>query len=119
MQSSEQTYQIFSPSSILGLFNNALKLTATVNLIYLKGRYSFGAGKAYGNYYYDHLFSEADNVSIGLRISALLRMKIQNNELYTLRGYIEKSIKSSSIELRFVVDEIIQQEERSISEEEL
>lgn len=119
MQSSEQTYQIFSPSSILGLFNNALKLTATVNLIYLKGRYSFGAGKAYGNYYYDHLFSEADNVSIGLRISALLRMKIQNNELYTLRGYIEKSIKSSSIELRFVVDEIIQQEERTISEEEL
>jgi len=42
-----------------------------------------------------------------------------NNELYTLRGFIEKSIKNSSIELRFVVDEIIQKEERSISEEEL
>lgn len=110
MQSSEQTYQIFSPSSILGLFNNALKLTATVNLIYLKGRYSFGAGKAYGTYYYDHLFSESDIISIGRRISASLGMNIQNYEIYTLRGYIEKSIKNSSIELGFVVDEIIQQD---------
>ncbi|MBM7420475.1 MULTISPECIES: exodeoxyribonuclease VII large subunit [Chryseobacterium] len=96
-----------------------MKLNATVNLIYLKGRYSFGGGKAYGNYFYDLLFSEGDNISIGIRISSLLRSKITNNEIYTLRGYIEKNVKNSSIELRFVVDEIIQQEERSISEEEL
>ncbi|MGE8512805.1 MAG: exodeoxyribonuclease VII large subunit [Chryseobacterium culicis] len=119
MQPSEQTYQIYSPSSVLGLFSNALKLNATINLIYLKGRYSFGGGKAYGNSYYDVLFSESDNISIGVRISALLRTKIENNEVYTLKGFIEKSIKNSSIELRFVVDEIIQQEERAISEEEL
>lgn len=119
MHGNEPTYQIYSPGSVLGLFNNALKLNATVNLIYLKGRYSFGGGKAYGNYYYDHLFSESDTISIGIRISALLRSKIENNDIYTLRGYIEKSIKNSSVELRFVVDEIIQQEERAISEEEL
>jgi exodeoxyribonuclease VII large subunit len=119
MQPSEKTYQIYSPSSVLGLFSNALKLNATINLIYLKGRYSFGGGKAYGNSYYDVLFSESDNISIGVRISALLRTKIENNEVYTLKGFIEKSIKNSSIELRFVVDEIIQQEERAISEEEL
>ncbi|KYH06694.1 hypothetical protein A1704_23055 [Chryseobacterium cucumeris] len=119
MQGNEPTYQIYSPGSVLGLFSNALKLNATVNLIYLKGRYSFGGGKSYGNYYYDHLFSESDTISIGVRISALLRSKIENNDIYTLRGYIEKSIKNSSIELRFVVDEIIQQEERAISEEEL
>lgn len=119
MQPSETNYPIYSPSSVLGLFSNALKINATINLIYLKGRYSFGGGKAYGNYYYDILFSESDNVSIGVRIPALLRTKIETNEVYTLRGYIEKSIKNSSIELRFVVDEIIQQEERAVSEEEL
>lgn len=119
MQGNEPTYQIYSPGSVLGLFSNALKLNATVNLIYLKGRYCFGGGKSYGNYYYDHLFSESDTISIGVRISALLRSKIENNDIYTLRGYIEKSIKNSSVELRFVVDEIIQQEERAISEEEL
>ncbi|MFP8892091.1 exodeoxyribonuclease VII large subunit [Chryseobacterium cucumeris] len=119
MQGNELAYQVYSPGSVLGLFSNALKLNATVNLIYLKGRYSFGGGKAYGNYYYDNLFSESDTISIGVRVSALLRSKIENNEIYTLRGYIEKNIKNSSVELRFVVDEIIQQEERAISEEEL
>jgi exodeoxyribonuclease VII large subunit len=115
----DSTNPTYSPSSILGLFSNALKINATVNLIYLKGRYAYGGGKSYGNYYYDNLFSESDNISIGVRISALLRTKIVNNEVYTLRGYIEKSIKNSSVELRFVVDEIIQQEEKAISEEEL
>ena len=119
MQGNEPTYPIYSPGSVLGLFSNALKINATINLIYLKGRYSFGGGKAYGNYYYDHLFSESDTVSIGVKVSSLLRSKIENNEIYTLKGYIEKSIKNSSIELRFTVDEIIQQEERAISEEEL
>lgn len=119
MESNEVSYPVYSPGSVIGIFINALKLNATVNLIYLKGRYSFGGGKAYGNYFYDLLFSEGDNISIGIRISSLLRSKITNNEIYTLRGYIEKNVKNSSIELRFVVDEIIQQEERSISEEEL
>lgn len=119
MSEQEITYPVYSPASVIGIFSNALKLNATVNIIYLKGRYSFGGGKAYGNYFYDLLFSEGDNVSIGVRISSLLRSKMTNNEIYTLRGFIEKSIKNSSIELRFVVDEIIQQEEKSISEEEL
>lgn len=119
MSEQEITYPVYSPASVIGIFSNALKLNATVNIIYLKGRYSFGGGKAYGNYFYDLLFSEGDHVSIGVRISSLLRSKMINNEIYTLRGFIEKSIKNSSIELRFVVDEIIQQEEKSISEEEL
>ncbi len=119
MEDQAVTYPVYSPSSIIGIFSNALKINATVNLIYLRGRYAFGGGKSYGNYYYDLLFSEGDNTSIGIRISSLLRSKITNNEIYTLRGFIEKSIKNSSIELRFVVDEIVQQEERSISEEEL
>lgn len=119
MEEHEITYPVYSPAAIIGIFSNALKLNATINLIYLKGRYSYGGGKSYGNNYYDLLFSESDHSSIGIRIPSLLRSKITNNEVYTLRGFIEKNIKNSSIELRFVVDEIIQQEEKSISEEEL
>jgi len=119
MSEQEINYPVYSPTSVIGIFSNALKLNATVNLIYLKGRYAYGAGKSYGNFYYDLLFSESDHSSIGIRISSLLRSKITNNEVYTLKGFIEKSIKNSSIELRFVVDEIIQQEEKSISEDEL
>lgn len=119
MEDQHLNHTVYSPTAIMGIFSNALKFSATVNLIYLKGRYSFGGGKSYGNHYYDHLFSEGDNTFVGVRISALLRNKISNNDVYTLRGFIEKSIKNSSIELRFVVDEICRQEEKSISEEEL
>ena len=115
----EITYQIYSPTSVIGIFNNALKLPVTVNLIYLKGRYSFGGGKAYVNYYYDFLFSESDNVSIGVKMPGLLRSKIENNEIYTLRGYIEKRLRNSSIDLVFVVDEIVSQEEKTVSEEDI
>ncbi|WES98246.1 exodeoxyribonuclease VII large subunit [Chryseobacterium arthrosphaerae] len=119
MKEKENNFQVYSPTSVIGLFNNALKMTATVNLIYLKGRYSYGTGKAYVNYYYDFFFSESDNTSIGLKMPGLLRSKIVNNDVYTLRGFIEKRVKNSSIELVFVVDEIISQEERSISEDDL
>ncbi|MBP1164066.1 hypothetical protein OH816_08250 [Chryseobacterium sp. CFS7] len=47
MQGSEPTYQIYSPGSVLRLFSNALKLNATVNLIYLKGRYSLVVGSVW------------------------------------------------------------------------
>ena len=119
MVTDDPTLEIYSPTSVLGIFNNALRLPATVNLILLKGRYAFGAYKAYGNYYYDLLYSESDSVSIGVKISSLLRSKIQNNEIYTLKGFIEKNVKNSSIQLLFVVDEVVSQEAKKISEEDL
>lgn len=117
--SEEIKYEVYSPASVIGIFNNALKLPVTINLIYLKGRYSFGMGKSYSNYYYDHLYSESDSISIGVKISGLLRSKIVNNDIYTLKGFIEKRVKNSSIELVFVVDDIVSQEEKTISEEDL
>lgn len=115
----EQDVQIFSPQAIIGIFNNALKIKETVSLIFLRGRYVYGQGKSYAGFYYDFIYSESSPVSIGVKISSLLRTKIINNEAYVLRGFIEKRIKNSSIELVFVVDEIIQQEEKTISEEDL
>ncbi|MFV0236699.1 hypothetical protein OBK19_12375 [Empedobacter falsenii] len=115
----EQDIQIYSPQSIIGIFNNALKMKETVSLVFLKGKYVFGQGKSYAGYFYDLLYSESSPISIGVKISNLLRSKIINNETYVLRGFIEKKIKNSSIELVFVIDEIIQQEERMISEDEL
>lgn len=115
----ENEVQIYSPQSIIGIFNNALKIKETVSLVFLKGKYVYGQGKSYAGYYYDFVYSESSPVSIGVKISALLRTKIINNEAYVLRGFIEKKIKNSSIELVFVVDEIIQQEEKTISEEDL
>lgn len=119
MVEEEIKYQIYSPASVLGIFNNALRIPQTISLIHLKGRYTAGQGKSYAGYYYDYLYSESDTVSIGIKVSALLRSKLVNAEVYTLKGFIEKNIKNSSIELRFFVEEITQLEEKQISVEDL
>jgi len=115
----ENLYQIYSPASVIGSFNNALIIPQTLNLIYLKGRYTAGQGKSYAGYYYDLFYSESDTTSISVKISGILRSKLINGEVYILKGFIEKSIRNSSIDLRFAAEEIIQQEERQFSEEDL
>ena len=113
------TYPIYSPASVVGSFNNALIIPQTLSLIYLKGRYTAGQGKSYAGYYYDLFYSESDTTSISVKLSGILRSKLVNGEVYILKGFIEKSVRNSSIDLRFVAEEIVQQEERQFSEEDL
>lgn len=115
----ENILQVYSPASVIGVFNNALRLPQTVSLIFLKGRYTQGQGKAYAGYYYDFLYSESDTTSISVKLSGILRSKLVNGEVYILKGFIEKSVRNSSIDLRFAAEEIVQQEERHFSEEDL
>ena len=115
----ETPYQIYSPASVVGSFNNALIIPQTLSLIYLKGRYTAGQGKSYAGYYYDLFYSESDTTSISVKLSGMLRSKLVNGEVYILKGFIEKSVRNSSIDLRFAAEEIVQQEERQFSEEDL
>lgn len=117
--SEETPYQIYSPASVVGSFNNALIIPQTLSLIYLKGRYTSGQGKSYAGYYYDLFYSESDTTSISVKLSGMLRSKLVNGEVYILKGFIEKSVRNSSIDLRFAAEEIVQQEERQFSEEDL
>ena len=112
-------YPIYSPASVVGSFNNALLISQTLSLIYLKGRYTAGQGKSYAGYYYDLFYSESDTTSISVKLSGILRSKLVNGEVYILKGFIEKSVRNSSIDLRFAAEEIVQQEERQFSEEDL
>lgn len=86
MEENEVSYPVYSPASVIGIFSNALKLNATVNLIYLKGRYVYAGGRSCGKYYYDLLFDRHLHFFV-------VRSKITNNGIYTLRGFIEKIIK--------------------------
>lgn len=115
----DNAYQIYSPASVVGSFNNALIIPQTLSLIYLKGRYTAGHGKSYAGYYYDLFYSESDTTSISVKLSGILRSKLVNGEVYILKGFIEKSVRNSSIDLRFAAEEIVQQEEKQFSEEDL
>lgn len=119
MTAESAPYLLYSPASVVGTFNNALIIPHTLNLIYLKGRYAAGQGKSYAGNYYDHFYSEIDTTSISVKLSGLLRSKLICGQIYILKGFIEKSIRNSSIDLRFVAEEIIQQEDNQISEDDL
>jgi len=111
---------IYSPSSLLGVYANALRTVADGKIILAKGIYQVGITRRdYGGYFYDTIKSQNENKSIGIKITGQLRSQLENNLVYVFKGYIEKKINFSNIELILVVDEILKKEENQISEEEI
>src|ERR1035437_4859723 len=119
-QSVQDFQNVYSPSTLLGVFANAIKSPADGRLLLARGEYQAAQiSKEYGGYYYDDIKSPNDNKFIKARIPAFLRSKLENQSIYIFKGYIEKRIGNSTIELIFVVDDILQKEEKQISEEDL
>jgi exodeoxyribonuclease VII large subunit len=116
----QQFQNVYSPGTLLGVYANALHTPLDGNIVLAKGVFQPSKSpKEYNGYYYDTIKSPNDNKSITARIPSLLRSKLENNSIYIFKGYVEKRINFSSIELVFVVDDILQKEENQISEEEI
>ncbi len=111
---------VYSPTTILGVFANALKSPVDGRMILAKGEYQAAQNsKEYGGYYYDDIKSPNDSKYIKARIPSLIRSKLENHNIYVFKGYIEKKISFSTIELVFVVDEIMQKETNPFSEDDI
>jgi len=111
---------VYSPTTILGVFANALKSPVDGRMILAKGEYQAAQNsKEYGGYYYDDIKSPNDSKYIKARIPSLVRSKLENHNIYVFKGYIEKKISFSTIELVFVVDEIMQKETNPFSEDDI
>ena len=116
----EKFQNIYTPGTILGVYASALHTSTDGRIVLAKGVYSISQNqKEYGGYYYDTLKSPNDNKSIKAKVPSLLRSKLENDQIYIFKGYIEKRINFSAIELVFVVDEILQKEKAQISDEEI
>lgn len=112
--------EVYSPTTLLGIYANAIRTNADNKVVLARGIFQLSQiQKEYGGYYYDILKSLNDNKSIRTKIPSLLRSKLANNSIYTFKGYIEKKINFSAIELLFVVDDVLQKEVNNVSEEEL
>ena len=112
--------EVYSPTTLLGVYASAIRSAADGRVILARGVYQIAPNqKDYGGYYYDSIKSPNENKAVKARIPSLLRSKIENNQIYTFKGYIEKKISFSSIELVFVIDDVLQKEENQISESDL
>ena len=118
LQIVQEFQSIYSPSTILGVFANALKSPVEGRMILAKGIYQTTQNsKEYSGYYYDEIKSPNDNKYIKAKIPSLVRSKLENNSIYLFKGYVEKRVGFSTIELVYVVDEVLQKEENQISDE--
>ena len=111
---------IYSPRTLLGVYANAIRTTADGRVVLAKGIYQLAQNqKEYSGFYYDFLKSMNGTESIKIKVPSLLRGNLENNAVYIFKGYVEKRIHFSSIELVLVIDDLLQKEENQISEEEI
>lgn len=116
----QEFQNVYSPSTILGVYANALKSPVDGRIILAKGEYQATQNsKEYSGYYYDDIKSPNENKYIKARIPSMIRSKLENHNIYVFKGYIEKRISFSTIELVFVVDEIMQKEKNPMSEDDV
>jgi len=108
---------VYSPGTLLGVYASAIHSQADGKILLARGIYMVAQNqKEYNGYFYETIQSPNENKSIRAKIPSLLRSKLENNQIYIFKGYIEKKINFSSIELVFVVDDILKKEENQISE---
>jgi exodeoxyribonuclease VII large subunit len=109
---------VYSPATLLGVYAAAIRSAADGRLIAARGIYQPSQNtREYAGYFYDTLRGINDNVSIRLRVPSLLRSRLEEGQLYLFRGYMEKRVNYSAIELVFTVDELLQKESNPMSEE--
>ena len=74
---------VYSPSSLLGVYANALRTPVDGKIILAKGIFiKSDSKKDYSGYFYDSIKSTNDNISIKAKIPSLLRSKLENNSIY-------------------------------------
>jgi exodeoxyribonuclease VII large subunit len=116
----QQFQNVYSPGTLLGVYASAIHTQADGKILLARGIYQASQNqKEYYGYYYETIQSPNENKSIRIKIPSILRSKLDNNQIYIFKGYIEKKINFSSIELVFVVDDVLQKEDNPISPEDL
>jgi len=110
---------IYSPTTLLGVFSSAIKSSVDARIILARGIYQDARGKDYSGYFYDNLKSPNSQEHIKIKVPNAIKHRLEDNLIYVFRGYVEKRISFSSIELVLVVDEMLEKEKSQITAEEI
>lgn len=103
------------------IFNNAIAVKETRQLVQLKGIYSPGRGANYGGLFYDSLKDETTDAQLTIIVPALLREKMQPRTTIECTGFLLRRVtpNASKIDIQLQVTEITGSAENAFSEEEL
>ena len=95
IQTPDRATTFYNPSSITGIFNNALNNNLTRSIMQVKGVYLHGKGMNYGGYYYDQLKDENSDACITLIVPAILRMSLLSNQVIEGSAYLTKKVEAN------------------------
>ncbi len=94
--------EIYTPSSLLAIFRNAINVREEKKLIYIEGFYHRTGEKNYKGFYYDKI-SDNTNQSLSIKITNEVRESLDDGDVYSFFGHIERRIKpNGTIGITFV-----------------
>lgn len=117
VEPSTVTSTVYTPLSIVNIFNNAFSLKEEKALIVVKGIFQPGQGKEYAGFYYDSLKEESGQCLLTLKVSALDRVKLKPGSVVEVRGFINRKVDDKgTIKITANVTEVIGQVSSGYSE---
>lgn len=99
----------YSPEELVYIYNNYVNPELQNRVFKLIGIYKRGGDKRYGNYYYSSMISINEDAKITLKVPKDKRNELEDDVVYSLRGYICKRVSSEcKIQVEFLVKDILE-----------
>ncbi|MFN7161118.1 MAG: exodeoxyribonuclease VII large subunit [Candidatus Gracilibacteria bacterium] len=115
----EISTEYYTPASLIGIYNNVIKVKEEQRLIVLEGVYERYNGRDYGGYYYDRIKESLSEYQMTLKMPSVLRPLLNDEGIYQFLGFVERTAtKDGNICLRFVVTKLLGEQEKTMSDEE-
>jgi len=111
----------YTPAAIMQVFNNAIAVKETRQLVQLKGIYVPGRGANYGGMFYDSLRDETTDAQLTIIVPALLREKLQPRATVECTGFLLRRVtpNTSKIDIQLQITDITGSVAAAFSEEEI
>ncbi len=94
--------EIYTPSSLLAIFRNAINVREEKKLIYIEGFYHKTGKKNYKGFFYDKI-SDNTNQFLTVKVTNEVRESLDDGNVYFFSGHIERRINSNgTIDITFV-----------------
>jgi len=111
---------IYTPASIIRIFNNAISVKDEKKIITVSGIYDKSGNKSYDGYYYDKLKDEGGSYYLTVITHQLKREKIEDKKVVKFTGYISRGLTNEGhIRINVHLENILEQQVSNFTEEDL
>ena len=107
---------IYTPSGIIDILNNTVRIPQELDIIHIKGTYEKNTDRLYAGQFYDSLVDETGGSKLAIKVTQLQRNLLSNGDLATVVGVLNRKIRNdSTIAVSLNVTDVIVVEEQTIT----